>query len=262
MNTTRHCQAAPGFPAAAWTLATLALVLLWDASALDLPLARLAGGPDGFPWRDHWLLADVLHRWPRPLAWLLGGGLLAGLWWPTGILRGLPRRARLQWFASLAVALVLVNLLKQASHTSCPWDLSAFGGVAESLSHWSWGRTDGGPGRCFPAGHASTGFAFIGGFLVLRQVSGRHAAWCLAAALAAGLLLGAAQQLRGAHFMSHTLWTGWLCWASAWAVQALFAAVRPAARTAQRENVPGETVPDGRQPGEAPPLGITVPVPQ
>ena len=25
-------------------------------------------------------------------------------------------------------------------------------------------------------------------------------------------LLGLAQQMRGAHFMSHTLWTAWLCW--------------------------------------------------
>ncbi len=33
--------------------------------------------------------------------------------------------------------------------------------------------------------------------------------------LLAGLLLGAAQQLRGAHFMSHTLWTGWICWSVA-----------------------------------------------
>jgi membrane-associated PAP2 superfamily phosphatase len=24
--------------------------------------------------------------------------------------------------------------------------------------------------------------------------------------------------LRGAHFMSHTFWTGWLCWTIAWLV--------------------------------------------
>jgi hypothetical protein len=36
----------------------------------------------------------------------------------------------------------------------------------------------------------------------------------------------------------------------------------PAARTAQRESVPAEPVPASHQPGEAPPLGITVPVPQ
>ena len=31
----------------------------------------------------------------------------------------------------------------------------------------------------------------------------------------AGLLLGLAQQVRGAHYMSHTLWTAWFCWATA-----------------------------------------------
>jgi membrane-associated PAP2 superfamily phosphatase len=33
----------------------------------------------------------------------------------------------------------------------------------------------------------------------------------LAAVVIAGLLLGLSQQWRGAHFMSHTLWTAWLC---------------------------------------------------
>ena len=40
-------------------------------------------------------------------------------------------------------------------------------------------------------------------------------AW-LRAALATGLLFGLAQQLRGAHFMSHTLWSAWVCWMMAW----------------------------------------------
>jgi len=34
--------------------------------------------------------------------------------------------------------------------------------------------------------------------------------------LQAGFALGLAQQMRGAHFMSHTLWTAWLCWAGSW----------------------------------------------
>ena len=34
----------------------------------------------------------------------------------------------------------------------------------------------------------------------------------LVLALVLGLILGIAQQLRGAHYMSHTLWTAWICW--------------------------------------------------
>jgi membrane-associated PAP2 superfamily phosphatase len=205
-------------PAAAFTLGTLVLLLAWDGSGLDLALARLAGGPNGFPWRDHWLVSGVLHEWARPAGWLVAAWLLGGVWWPTGVLRALPRSARLQWAASFVLALLLINWLKQSSATSCPWDLAPFGGAGQYLSHWAWGRVDGGPGRCFPAGHAATGFAFIGGYFALRDAAPRHALRCLWASAVAGLALGLAQQLRGAHFMSHTLWTGWLCWAAAWAV--------------------------------------------
>jgi membrane-associated PAP2 superfamily phosphatase len=215
----------PGFSRstrdAAWTLGSLILLLAWDAGGLDLTLARLAGGEQGFPLRDHWALTALLHQWPRQLALLAGLWLVAGVWWPTGVLRHLSRAGRLQWLGSALLGLAVVNVLKHSSQTSCPWDLAAFGGLADHLSHWAWGQRDGGPGHCFPAGHASAGFAFLGGYFALRRVSGRRAAQCLAAALSAGMVLGLAQQLRGAHFMSHTLWTGWLCWTSAWAMDSL-----------------------------------------
>ncbi len=209
------------------TLVLLGLVLLWDATGLDVALARLAGGQAGFPWRDHWLLAAVLHDGARLLAFAAAAWLLLGIWWPTGPLRPVPRSARVAWLASLVLAVLLVNALKHASSTSCPWDLAGFGGTVPYLSHLGWGTGDGGPGHCFPAGHASAGFGFIGGFFALRAYSPRAARTCLWLSLAAGFLLGTAQQLRGAHFMSHTLWTGWLCWASA-AALANLALPRPA----------------------------------
>ena len=49
----------------------------------------------------------------------------------------------------------------------------------------------------------------------------------LAAAVLAGLVLGGAQQVRGAHFMSHTLWTGWLCWTVGWLCDLGALALRP-----------------------------------
>jgi membrane-associated PAP2 superfamily phosphatase len=153
------------------------------------------------------------------------------LWWPTGILRRLNRRERLQWLASMVLSLLFVSALKYSSHSSCPWDLAEFGGAANYLPHWAGlGRADGGPGRCFPAGHASAAFAFFGGYFVLRRDSPVRAGQCLVAVAGAGLALGLAQQLRGAHFMSHTLWTAWLCWAVALTVDAVPNASRPCAR--------------------------------
>jgi membrane-associated PAP2 superfamily phosphatase len=201
-----------------WTLGSFGFLLAWDASGLDLVLARLMAGSHGFALREHWALAGALHQGGRQIAWLLGLWLLAGVWWPTGVLRQLSRAARVRWLASTLLSLLLISGLKYSSQTSCPWDLAEFGGGGSYLSHWAWGRADGGSGHCFPAGHASAAFAFVGGFFVLRQVSRRRAAQCLAAALGAGAVLGLAQQLRGAHFMSHTLWTAWFCWAIAWTV--------------------------------------------
>ena len=104
-----------------------------------------------------------------------------------------------------------MSLLKGISVTSCPWDLQAFGGVARYVSHWSL-LGDGGAGHCFPAGHAASGFAFVSGYFAFRKHDQVLARRWLTAALAAGFALGIAQQLRGAHFMSHTLWTAWICW--------------------------------------------------
>ena len=201
-----------------WTAGALCLLLAWDASALDLLLARPWATPDGFGLRDHWLLSSVLHEGARRAAWLPVLWLLAGIAYPSGILRRLSRADRVQWAAGTLLALAAVAALKQGSHTSCPWDLAEFGGHVRWVSHWSWQSSDGGAGHCFPAGHASAGFAFLSGYFVLRRHDARQAWLCLAAALAAGLVLGVAQQLRGAHFMSHTAWTAWLCWTVAWLV--------------------------------------------
>jgi membrane-associated PAP2 superfamily phosphatase len=193
------------------TTAALALVLAWDLSGLDLALARLAGGPDGFALRHDWLLTVLMHDAIRHASWLLAVVLCLGVWWPMGPLTRATFSARLQLAVTTLAAACVVALLKGMSATSCPWDLSAYGGMTPYVPHWS-AISDGGPGHCFPAGHASSGFAFLGGFFAFRgETPGLARCW-LATATAAGLLLGIGQQLRGAHFMSHTLWSGWLCW--------------------------------------------------
>lgn len=198
-------------PALAGALLLLPLLAAWEASGLDLPLAHLAGGVHGFPWREHWLLAGVLHQGGRLAAWLGALALCLLAWWPLGPWRRLSRAARIRLAASTLLAPLAVTLVKAASPASCPWDLHEFGGVARYVSHWRL-LADGGSGHCFPAGHAAGGFAFLGGWFAFRDVDTRLAlAWALGA-VALGLLFGVAQQLRGAHFMSHTLWTAWVCW--------------------------------------------------
>ena len=218
--------------AAAWAvLAGLAALAAWEAAGLDLPLARLAGDAGGFPARDHWLLTRVLHDGARLLSATVAALLALSLVRPFGPLRRLPR-ARRAWLLAVAVgAMLAVSAIKRVSATSCPWDLQAFGGSLPYVPHWRLGLRDGGAGHCFPAGHASAGFAWVAGWFAWPRGSAAARAW-LAASLAAGLALGVAQQLRGAHFMSHTLWTAWTCWTWAWLLGAFLPADghAPAAR--------------------------------
>lgn len=206
---------ASGLRLAFWSAAALLALLAWEALGLDLPMARWFGDGQGFALREHWLLSTMLHDGARRLGWLLVFALLLAVRWPVGALRVLTRGERMGLLAGTLLALLSVSAIKNGSHTSCPWDLAEFGGVAHYVSHWQWRLLDGGGGRCFPGGHASTGFAFVGGYFWLREQAPRAARRWLVAALAAGLALGLVQQLRGAHYMSHTLWTAWLCWSAA-----------------------------------------------
>lgn len=208
-----------------WTASVTALVLivLWDLSGLDVVLARAMGGLQAFPLRDNWFLGTVAHTGAKYAAWVFEMGLCLLAVWPAGPFARLPLVRRVQLATTVVLASGLVALLKANSLTSCPWDLHEFGGLARHLSHWSgWFDTDGGAGRCFPAGHASTGFAFLGGYFALRHHAPRMGRRWLMAALGAGALLGICQQLRGAHFLSHTLWTGWICWMTAFLTDPLF----------------------------------------
>ena len=209
----------PGSEVAWLTMAFVAVVLAWDATGLDLPLARLAGSADGFPWRDQWLLSSVLHEGARRLSWVVALVLCLSVWWPVGPLARVPQRTRLQLATTTLLAGLTVSLLKVGSLTSCPWELSDFGGFAHYVSHWA-RVPDGGTGRCFPAGHAASGFSFVGGYFAFRPFDDTVARRWLAGALGVGLVLGLAQQWRGAHFMSHTLWTAAICWCTALAVDA------------------------------------------
>lgn len=188
------------------------LFALWDYGGLDLPMARWFGTAHGFALRDHWLWATVLHEAARRVAWALQLALLLAVWWPFGVLRGLDRRERVHMCVATLLCLASIHLLKQMNTTSCPWDLREFGGTALYVPHWHWGASDGGPGRCFPAGHVSAALCFLPGYFWLRERWPRTAARWLGATLVAGLTIGLAQQVRGAHYLSHTLWAGWICW--------------------------------------------------
>ena len=205
----------------------LVLTLAWDAGGFDLGAMTWLGGPEGFAWRDHWWLSNVMHTGAKQLAVLLYLGVLAMTLWPLGIGRQLTRSQRLEIAIGITLSLVVVTAIKRMSLTSCPWDLQAFGGVASYVSHWSWGQADGGGGSCFPGGHASSAFAFIAlslPWLASKDTDQQRLGQAMTGVIVLiGLVLGLAQTFRGAHYPSHTAWTALFCAATAWANHGVFA---------------------------------------
>lgn len=197
---------------ALWSVAFLGLLLAWDASGADLHIVRWFGTTQGFAWRNHWLLAGVFHEGGRWLSALVIGVVIVNVARPWAFARDMPLLTRGWWCAATAICLVLIPTLKHASATSCPWDLAEFGGSAHYVSHWALHLRDGGPGGCFPSGHASAAFSFFSGWFALRASAPKAARRWLAGVWIFGIAFGIAQLLRGAHYPSHSMWTAWLCW--------------------------------------------------
>lgn len=197
--------------ATAWLLA---FVLAGDASGADVPAARLFAGAQGFAWRDSWWASTLLHGGGRGLAWALVAALVwAALRKTPDVQAGPDRRRRIGWLGVMMLCAVAVPAMKRFSATSCAWDLAEFGGAARYVSHWQWGLADGGPGHCFPSGHAVAAFAFLGMYFMWRDHDCQRSRIWLLAVMVAGTLFGVAQLVRGAHYPSHTLWSAWVCWA-------------------------------------------------
>ena len=114
----------------------------------------------------------------------------------------------------LALALIplTVSALKATTHVYCPASLERYGGSKPYVRIWeSYPEGQKPSGRCFPAGHASGGFAFLILAFCFRETWKRVlGALC---GLALGWTAGWYQMMRGEHFLSHTLATMILAWA-------------------------------------------------
>lgn len=202
-------------------LACLGLTLAWDTSGADIRVMAWLGDAQGFALRDHWWLSSLGHDGAKRLAVVIYLGLVWMAFRPMGFWRQMPRLQRIEIVVGITLSLMVVTAVKRVSLTSCPWELQAFGGIATYVSHWAWGVSDGGSGHCFPGGHASSAFAFLAlslPWLASTQPHERRTGQkLLATILLMGLVLGAIQTLRGAHFPSHTAWTALICAATTWA---------------------------------------------
>ncbi|HYD61433.1 MAG TPA: phosphatase PAP2 family protein [Noviherbaspirillum sp.] len=191
------------------------ILLLFDATPLDglLIAPYYDAATHAFPLRDDPFIQNVMHSGTKLV--VIGIAIAVfGAFLLTFILpHWAQHRRRLLWLgAGLAGSSLMVTLLKQCSALHCPWDLAAYGGYAPF--HGLLDRFPAGTaaGRCFPGGHASGGFALMAFYFAWRDTHRGIACVFLVAGLMAGMVMGWAQMMRGAHFLSHNVWSAWVVW--------------------------------------------------
>jgi membrane-associated PAP2 superfamily phosphatase len=233
-------------------LAVFALVL-WAMHAVhaDRQLAAWLFAWEGQRWalRDAFWTQQVVHLLGRDFSLAAWCGVLAA-WLAARIRPSLHawRTPLAYLLLSTLLATVLVAWIKSWSNMDCPWDLQGLGGTRPYIGLFEVRPVGLGRGRCFPAGHASAGYAWVSLYFFLAMARPPLRWIGLATGLGAGLLFGISQQLRGAHFLSHDLWTAMLCWLVAAGVHALF---RERLERREREAAWEEGAPEESTPEEA-----------
>jgi membrane-associated PAP2 superfamily phosphatase len=206
------------YQAVALAASAIALSLGLGDGRLDLAIARwfFDDVRRDFPLTNEWLLKAVLHDGARMVSAVAALALLgvAVATWVTGKPRTLHAHRESLLYVSTAtlVGAAIVGLAKHFSSHACPWDLAMFGGSAPYhpllAVHAALRNVDG----CFPAAHPLAGYAWLAVGFALYPVARRRAWQAWAVAFVLGTLFGAVQIVRGAHFVSHVLWSAWIVW--------------------------------------------------
>jgi len=105
-----------------------------------------------------------------------------------------------------------VSILKKQTNMPCPKHIEHYGGIYPETKVWERYPADSklATTQCWPAGHASGGFALLSLFFLFRKPQNRKRA--LFFALGMGWIMGGYKMLIGDHFFSHTWITMLLSW--------------------------------------------------
>ena len=205
--------------AALLALAGFGIAWVGQATDLDLRLADWVydAGARAFPWRDAWLAATFNHVIVKGLCALAALAFIGTA--SVDLIKPSTRRSSLQRLRLRVVALsallvpTTISLFKRASVSHCPWDLARYGGKQPYLRLFDALPAGIQAGHCLPAGHASSALWLVALALYWLPAPPRgpmHARSVALLMLALGGASGWLQQLRGAHFLTHTLWSMWI----------------------------------------------------
>lgn len=199
-----------------WLPLILAGVSLYalQHSSLDLWLADKWYALEGhqWAWRKAWISYDLIHHYGKQGIISIGVLVLVMI-----VLSNLQKGLRM-WrmpmtylLTTMVVVPSTIATLKKLNTAICPWDVSRYGGSLPYLHtlDYQFGLVK--AGQCFPSGHASGGFALLAIYFAGLMFFKRPA-WLLLPGFLVGTMFALGQQSRGAHFLSHDIWTLSICW--------------------------------------------------
>ena len=196
-------------------LALVVVLIVAEFTPLDAWVSDNFYDADHGGWmvRHSGLAKAVFYKWPLRLLKMFGAVVLITALLPHRWLAPrwrLPRRELAVVFLTLTLVPSLVGSLKAWTGMFCPRQLVRYGGTRpvvglfERAPESCCGETKA-RGRCWPAGHASGGFALMS-LCVLGRTRGQKIAG-VTFGLAAGWTMGLYQMLNGNHYLSHTIIT-------------------------------------------------------
>ncbi len=195
-------------------LLLMVLLLFTDVAGLDFWLERFFFVPgEGFVDRDNYWLETVLHNRAKEVVIAIAVLVLATFLLSLLFAHWRKWRRPLGYFIlAMGLATAIITPLKMLTDIQCPWSLSEFGGSEAYVPLLGSRPATTQPGRCWPGGHASTGFSLFALFFALRDRRPRAARIALVVVMVAGTVFSIGRMMQGAHFLSHNLWTLLLDW--------------------------------------------------
>ena len=196
-----------------------------EFAGVDFLLANMLfdAGAGAFPARDSYLFKHVFHDLGNRLILCIALGAFAVflLGFFVHRLRSL-RRAAIYVAICIGLAAALAAVAKQTTNMDCPWSLERYGGERPYVSLLS-DRPDVLPrGACFPGAHSVGAFALFAFYFVWHRSNPRRAGAALSGATLLGIMYAGTQWARGAHFVSHDIWSALLAWLVCLACYLLF----------------------------------------
>jgi membrane-associated PAP2 superfamily phosphatase len=187
---------------------------LLEYSGFDLWLEGHFFDPQlGWIYRDHWLTSNVLHHGGKYFI-ILMGILVLFLYLASFKFHSLKayQKGFLACLVGSLSGILIVAAMKKIIPIYSPWDLVNFGGhmpYIRIFDHRPLGQQ---AGHAFPAGHASGAFSLLCFYYFVNQFKLQGGKVIFASVVILGILYGGAQQMRGAHFLSHDVVAFVICW--------------------------------------------------